>query len=175
MREQDLRALGDPEIRSGHPGLYQLVHFRQECSHVHCDSRSEDVHHPGIEDTGGQEMQGELAKIVDDRVTGIVAALVAHDEVGLVGEVISDLSLSFVSPVRTDYCDDRHAFLLEALILYDRIRRGKPRQRSPPGLRLPGMVCAAFCSQQENEKAPAFAGARFMLDKRRATCPWPFS
>ena len=45
----------------------------------------------------------------DDRVPGVRAALVAADEVGLLGEQVDDLALALVAPLRADDHGRRHA------------------------------------------------------------------
>jgi hypothetical protein len=48
--------------------------------------------------------------ITDDQgMAGIVAALVAHDDVGVLGEDIDDLALPFVAPLHTDAYDSWHS------------------------------------------------------------------
>ena len=47
-------------------------------------------------------MQNELLVSDDHGVTGVVSALAAHDDVGLIGEEIDDLPLAFISPLRPD-------------------------------------------------------------------------
>ena len=46
-------------------------------------------------------MEGELAQLVLDRVTGVVAALVAHYHVRLLAEQVDDLALAFIAPLGT--------------------------------------------------------------------------
>ena len=38
----------------------------------------------------------------DHRVTGVVSALAADDDIGLIGKKIDDLSLAFISPLSPD-------------------------------------------------------------------------
>ena len=44
-------------------------------------------------------MQGKLAQIIDDGVTGVAAALIAHDHVIVAGEQIHHAALALVAPV----------------------------------------------------------------------------
>ena len=53
-------------------------------------------------------MELELLAVADDRVAGVVAALKAHDHVGLLGEQVGDLSLSLVAPLGADDHDSWH-------------------------------------------------------------------
>ncbi len=67
-------------------------------------------HHPGadyrravpVENSGRHEMQGVLLVVDHDRVSGVVAALVADDEVGLTGQQVGDLALALVAPLEAD-------------------------------------------------------------------------
>ena len=57
---------------------------------------------------GGQQRQF-ISRIADDqRVAGVVAALKAHDDVGLLGEPVDDLAFAFVAPLRADHDHVRH-------------------------------------------------------------------
>ena len=64
-------------------------------------------HHPvadhrrdvGIEDTGGDELQGEGLTVDHHRVPGVVAPLVADDHLHVTGQQIGELSLTLVAPL----------------------------------------------------------------------------
>ena len=61
------------------------------------------VHH-----TGGHEVQRQLLVSVDDRVTGVVATLVAHHIVVFARNEVGDLAFAFVSPLSADEHCSRH-------------------------------------------------------------------
>ncbi len=63
----------------------------------------------GIENPGGDEREGDLLVTDDDCVAGVVSALVAHDEVGRLGEVVGDPTLALVTPLRPENDVGRHA------------------------------------------------------------------
>ena len=44
-------------------------------------------------------MQGELAQIIDDGVTGVAAALITNDYILIAGEQVHHAALAFVAPV----------------------------------------------------------------------------
>ena len=46
-------------------------------------------------------MQGELAQIVDNGVTGVAAALIANDYVIIAGEQVYHAAFAFVAPVNS--------------------------------------------------------------------------
>ena len=54
-------------------------------------------------------MELERLTAPHDRVARVVAALEAHDRVGLLREQVGDLPFSFVAPLGADYHDSRHA------------------------------------------------------------------
>ena len=56
---------------------------------------------PGTGSPTGQVELEHLA-VADDRVAGVVAALVADDHVGPLGEQVDDLALALVAPLGAD-------------------------------------------------------------------------
>jgi hypothetical protein len=50
----------------------------------------------------------ERAALVDDRVTGVIPALVADDEIRLLRKEIRDLAFAFVAPLGPDDGGHRH-------------------------------------------------------------------
>jgi hypothetical protein len=67
-----------------------------------------DIEHDAVADEAGDPVtndsrrnQVELVDLVadDQRVTGIVAALKAHDTLGMIGEPVNDLALALVAPL----------------------------------------------------------------------------
>src|SRR5574341_255880 len=54
-------------------------------------------------------MQDRLLAVDHEGVAGVVAALVAHDDVRVLGEDVYDLPLSLVSPLRSDNNHGRHS------------------------------------------------------------------
>jgi hypothetical protein len=62
----------------------------------------------GIEDAGRDEVERVPLALDDDRVPGVIAALVPNDHIHVLGEEIGDLAFSFVSPLRADQRYARH-------------------------------------------------------------------
>ena len=50
-------------------------------------------------------MEDGLLAVDHQRVAGVVAALKADDDIGVVGKQIDDLALTLVTPLRADDCD----------------------------------------------------------------------
>jgi hypothetical protein len=63
---------------------------------------------PRIEDPRGDQVELEGLTVADDRVAGVVAALKADHDVGLLREQVGDLALALVAPLGADYDDSRH-------------------------------------------------------------------
>jgi hypothetical protein len=61
-----------------------------------------------IEDAAGDQVELPLDAVANDRVPGVVAALEADDEVGVLGEEVGDLALALVAPLGADDDDAGH-------------------------------------------------------------------
>jgi hypothetical protein len=53
-------------------------------------------------------MEDRFLAVHDKSMAGVVAALEADDDVGLVGEEVDDLAFAFVAPLGADDCDVGH-------------------------------------------------------------------
>ncbi len=82
------------------PGL-ELVDLLAEDGGIDDHAVADDGDYPGVEDPRGDQVEGELAEFVLDRMPGIVAALVAHDHVRLLAEQVDDFALAFIAPLGT--------------------------------------------------------------------------
>ena len=61
-----------------------------------------------MQDAGRKQRQLVGFAVKDDRVAGVVAPLIADDDVMFVGEQIDDFSLGLVSPLQADNRRGRH-------------------------------------------------------------------
>ena len=68
------------------------------------DAVADDVDRGLAEDAGGEEIEDELALLVDDRVTGVVAALITADDVIILREQIDHAALALIAPVCSHDC-----------------------------------------------------------------------
>jgi hypothetical protein len=59
-------------------------------------------------------VKDEFLFTVDDGVSGVVAALAADDDVGVIGEVIDDFAFAFVAPLGADENSIGHKNLCSA-------------------------------------------------------------
>ena len=99
---QDLSALGDDQVGSGHTLIGDALQLGYQLLDVQCHAVSDDVGDVRVENTGGQNVQRKAAIIVDDGVARVGSALKADDNIGLLGQHIGDLALAFVAPVGAD-------------------------------------------------------------------------
>ena len=53
-------------------------------------------------------MQSELAILIDDGVTGVAAALIADDNIIVLGQQVNHAALAFIAPVNTNDCTISH-------------------------------------------------------------------
>jgi hypothetical protein len=92
-----------------HAAVPELPELGQQHLRIH--------HHPGpdqVDGTGAQDprrhhVQHGLLAIHQQRVTGVVAALEAHHQVGLHGQPVDDLALALVPPLGAHGHQRRHA------------------------------------------------------------------
>src|SRR5579872_7335752 len=63
-----------------------------------------------MQDAGRQQRKLVSLAVEDDRVAGVIASLVADDDVVLVGEQIDDLALRLVPPLQADHRCGGHRF-----------------------------------------------------------------
>ncbi len=78
---------------------------------------------PGRTMPEGSSASLKTVAVDDQRVAGIVAALEAHHDVGLVRQPVDDLALALVAPLGADHHHVRHRSRL--------IQTKKPRRRAP--------------------------------------------
>ena len=57
-----------------------------------------------VQDAGGQQVQDELARIGHNGVAGVVAALIAGDDIGVFCQQVDDAALALVSPIDASDC-----------------------------------------------------------------------
>ncbi len=94
-----MRVGADPQVADGDALALQPLELVDQDLRVDDDAVADDARRPRVQDAGRDQVQLELLGAANDRVAGVVAALEAHDEVGLLGEQVGDLSLSFIAPL----------------------------------------------------------------------------
>ena len=101
-----VRALADDQVVGLQAALAQLLDLLQDHTRIDHHAVADDARDLRVEDSAGQQLELELAVLGDHGVAGVVAALWADHEVGLLGQVVDDLALALVAPLPAD--DDDH-------------------------------------------------------------------
>ena len=100
-RQQQRRPVADHQVfrRNGHAGGLQRADLLHQVLAVQRHAVAQHVHHAAAENTGGQQMQGEFAHLIDDGVSGVAAALIPYHYVEPLRQVIHHAALALVTPV----------------------------------------------------------------------------
>ena len=81
----------------------QLHDLAVEMLQVDNDAGAENVHGLVSENAGGHKVHDKGASVVDDGVAGVVAALIAHDNIILCAQQVDHTAFAFVAPVCAHY------------------------------------------------------------------------
>ncbi len=101
-RHQEMRPVRDTEVVGADAAALEVRELLAQDLEIHDGARSDDAECVRIEDARGHEMELERAVLVDDGVTGVVAALKADDHVRLLRQEVRDLALALVTPLGPD-------------------------------------------------------------------------
>ena len=99
---------GDAQVVDRHAAAVQGLDLAEEDVRVDHHAVADDARLGLVEDAGGDEVQGEDLAVPHDGVAGVVAALIAHHHVGLLGQQVGDLALALVAPLGADHDGRRH-------------------------------------------------------------------
>ena len=102
IRHDDVRSVGDEQLRFGHALLHEAVDLFDQLRDVERDAVAQHAGGPLGEDARGEHVQGEFAVLVLDGVAGVAAALKTDDDIGVLRQHIGDLAFAFVAPVGAD-------------------------------------------------------------------------
>ena len=105
------------------------VHLSEQHSRVDHDAVGDHRGEVRIQDARGDQLELERVALGDDRVAGVVPALVADHEVHPVGEVVGRLALALVPPLGPD--DDRGRHRPSLSVTSRRSWRWRARASSP--------------------------------------------
>ena len=110
QRQDQGGVLGDAQVFGGHRDallveLRDLVDQRLRVDH---HAVADDRQLAPAHDARGQQRQLVGGAVDDQRMAGIVAALEADDDVGLLGQPVDDLALALVAPLGADHHHIRH-------------------------------------------------------------------
>jgi len=85
--------------------LFECVGLLDQREGIEDDAVSDDAVHVRVEDARRNQMEDELMGADPDGVPGVVAALVAGDDLEVVGDDVDDLALAFIAPVDAHDCE----------------------------------------------------------------------
>ena len=90
------------------PCLRQLVDLGEQRLRVDDDAVADDAGDAGMQNARRDQPQHEFRAVDVDRVAGVVAALIAGDDVELRRQQIDDFSFAFVAPLRAEHSEIHH-------------------------------------------------------------------
>ena len=97
---------------TGHTTRFEGVDLLEECRQVDDDTIADHRDDVVVENSTRDQLQRILLVTDDDRVTGVVSALVPNDVVVGLGEKVDDLGFALITPLRTyDDCDGHQTLL----------------------------------------------------------------
>ncbi len=82
--------------------FFEPFDFRDQGDRINDHAVGDDAFFPRAKNAGGDEVEDEFFLPDLDGVAGVVAALGADDDVGLLGEDVDDFSFSFIAPLGAD-------------------------------------------------------------------------
>ncbi len=92
----------DKQMFDPHSELFQIIDFRHQTHRIHHHAIADDARLAAAQDAGRNEVQDISFPADINRVPGVVAALGADNDLGLVGQDIDDFSLALVAPLGAD-------------------------------------------------------------------------
>ena len=101
VRHADDGLVADFQVlrRDGDAAGAQALDLVEHVLGINDHAGAEHVHGLVAQDTARHEIEHELALVVDDGVAGVVAALIAHDDVVLLAEQVDHAAFALVAPV----------------------------------------------------------------------------
>ena len=102
QRQREVRPVGHKQLVLGpHAARPQRVELGEERLRIQ-DHPVPDETHGALDDAGGNLVQHEFAGTRVHRMARVGPALVAHDQVGALGEHVDDLAFALVAPLGAD-------------------------------------------------------------------------
>ena len=86
----------------------EIVDLAAQVFQIDDDAVAEHIHNALGENAGRDEMQGKLAVLIDDGMAGVVAALIANDNIIILCDEVDHAALAFIAPVDADDCTIAH-------------------------------------------------------------------
>ena len=102
--QQNVRAIADEQAAGNlDTGRLQGVDFGKQSGGVDHQAVADYGLLAGPQDSAGDQLEDEFPIANEDGMPGIVAALIARDNVEAFGEDVDYLSFAFISPLRAQY------------------------------------------------------------------------
>ena len=101
VREHEMRGLADIQVTvDGHAASTQVLNFGKQRHRIDYHAVADHADLARMQDARRDQVQDILLVANLNRVTRVVAALIAHHHVGLFGQHVDDLALALVAPLR---------------------------------------------------------------------------
>ena len=110
FRRADFSTRGNFQFADLHPFGGHAFDFFKEDFRIDNDAAADDASFVGKEDPRRQETQCKGLIVDDDRMAGVIPTLGADDDIGLLGQIIYNLTFTFVAPLGSDYHCCSHVF-----------------------------------------------------------------
>ena len=88
--------------------LFQRADFVQQRGGIDYHAVADDRLHPGAQDAAGNQFEDELPLADEDGMAGVVATLVARNDIEVFGEEIDNLPFPLVAPLGAKHNDVSH-------------------------------------------------------------------
>ena len=126
----DVCVCRDQEARAVHASGCDGLNFVKKNVEVNDDAVTDDRGDAFREDACGQEVEGVLFAIDDDRVPRVVAAVEFDDVVSVLSQLVGCFSLAFVAPLGAENDDGGHVFSVIQCVerVYEVIASAKAQQ-----------------------------------------------
>ena len=104
IRENQMRAITEKQASARFDSRFSKVfHFDQQGRGVHHGSRADDRLLARPQDSAGDQLQDVFMIIKNNGVAGVMSARVAGRIVERLGQVVDDLALAFIAPLRSHH------------------------------------------------------------------------
>gem|GEM_PF-3264636 len=99
IRHDHMRAITDKQFSRGNTPCFKLLNLFDEYFRIHHHARADDIDDARIEDARRHQMQFKGTKMVDNRMSGIIAATVANDQPRPRSQQIDQMAFTLIAPL----------------------------------------------------------------------------
>ena len=90
--------------------LSQALHFFDQTHRIHHDAVADNTSFFRAQNAGRHKVQNIFLSFNVDRVAGVITALRAHNDIGLLRQYINDFAFAFIAPLGANQNRIRHNF-----------------------------------------------------------------